>query len=80
MIDDAEGNTWVTLDEAMLIVARGKSTIYRWVGQGKVRTRRTATSVMEFHGRDVRDADTHMRRGRPKGTARPAILDRRERA
>lgn len=54
---------WVTVDEAMEITGRGKTSIYNWVRDGKVRTIRPKRALW-LNLSDVRKAEAILP-GRP---------------
>ncbi|MBF4578943.1 hypothetical protein [Frigoribacterium sp. VKM Ac-2530] len=61
-------SAWVSVKDATVLAHRGKTVVYTWVKRGVVRSRRSATGVLEVHGLDVVQAEANVRRGRPEGT------------
>lgn len=57
-------NDWVTVDEAMQITGRGRTAIYKWVRDGKVRTIRPKRALW-LNLSDLRKAETRLP-GRPR--------------
>ena len=60
---------WVTIKEAMTLAHRGKTVVYGWAKDGRVRSRRGARGSLEVHGLDVLRAEADARPGRPGGVA-----------
>lgn len=57
-------NGWVTVDEALEITGRGKTTVYKWVREGEVRTMRPKRALW-LNLSDLRRAETKLP-GRPR--------------
>lgn len=58
---------WISVKDAMTLAHRSKSVVYRWIADGRVRSRRGANGRKEVHGLDVLKAESASTPGRPSG-------------
>ncbi len=63
--------TWITVAEAVVLTGRKKTTIYDLAAKGDVRSIDSEDGILVELGQ-LRRVLAGRRRGRPKGTARPA--------
>jgi hypothetical protein len=70
----APAAVWIPAKDAAALVNRKERTVYSWAKKGHVRSRRNAVGVLEFLGADLLRAEATLKRGRPRGSARPSTL------
>ena len=66
-----EPKEWVTIREASVLAGRHVSQIYRWIDAGRLATRVNATGVTQVMSKEILRIEPNVRRGRPRGTAKP---------
>lgn len=62
---------WVAVPEAAKLAGRQPRTVYEWVQSGKLRSRVGENGTIEVDAAQVVDVEPTIRRGRPRGSARP---------
>lgn len=60
--------THLTIAEAVALTGKSKSTVYRWIDEGKLRADDTSEGMSVSRTQLLKVAGT-VKRGRPKGTA-----------
>lgn len=58
---------WVTVKEAALLAGRAPRTIYEWIEDGRLASRRSSGGVTEVLSKAVARIAPTVNRGRPRG-------------
>lgn len=64
-----EMREWITVKEAALLVGRAPRTIYEWIEDNRLPSRRNSAGVLEIPSTAVVRIEPTIRRGRPRGVA-----------
>lgn len=58
---------WVTVKVAALLAGRAERTIYEWIEDDRLSSRRNTDGVLEVLSKAVVRVETTVKRGRPRG-------------
>lgn len=58
---------WITVKEAAALVGKAPRTIYEWIEDDRLATRRNAAGILEVLSKAVVRIEPTIRRGRPRG-------------
>lgn len=58
----------LTVEEAAFVVKKGKSTIHRWIGEGRLESWKDIDGITVVATQDVTRVEAQIKRGRPAKT------------
>jgi len=64
---------WISVKDAAELVKRHPDTVYAWIESGRVNHRRNLRGVLEVEATAALAAESSVRIGRPRNSARPNI-------
>lgn len=62
-------STWITVNDASTLTKRTTRTIYRWITDGDLRSRKRDDGTVLVRGDEVLDVERRKKRGRPPRVA-----------
>ena len=67
MTTASQPKEWVTVKEAAILVGKAPRTIYEWIEDDRLASRRNTDGVLEVLSKAVVRIEPTVRRGRPRG-------------